>query len=1045
VAVWLGPSLIITLCSTIILALAILYLYRQYHERFLATWSIGWGLYALRIVIELYQSTHGTGLYLQALHDAINLSGGVFLLWGARELAGQRLEKIWLVIAALSAGWSLAAAAIKLSFLLVTLPSFTLMAVLYLYTGLTFLRRTPHARLANQVIGWAFILWGLHKLNYPFVRNVDWFAPWGFLISSALELIITFAFFISYFQRAMDEQRRSESRFRAVFEQAGVGVNITDNASHRYVRVNQKLSDMLGYSPTELLGMDITQVTYPDDLSQNLALLGQMTRGEARMFSMEKRYLRKDGNLMWALVSVTPLWQPGEEPNTHITVVQDISPLKRAEDELQTRLEQQACVANVSRLALSGVSLGAVLQRTVELVAETLRVEYSKVLRLQPMQDRFHLVAGYGYPFDQLGQASFPATAATQASYCLNHRQPVLVTNLAEDVRFHEDVGLADQSATSGVTVLIAGEAQPYGMLSAHSQQARRFSPRDVSFLQSIANVLSMAARQEDSNQQLQHYVAELETINRISTALHAAEDLKTITDQVLEDVLSFFSASAGALLIYEAPLTEREVAARGWLADFFARPDGAMQAWLDATQALSGMLPVADFSLAPWASPQLRELLPPDWGGAVLPLKAPGAVIGQLVLSIQNPRELTQAERFLLTTVVEITTSALQRDRLFTQTRHSLARLAALHEIDQTISSNRDLQATLEAILRHCQEQLQADAAEIFLWDASSCRFESALRIGYPSAAAPSPGFARGEGAAGLAAKAQSVVYSLAPQFSQEPSTLQIVYRSLGFQRVCNVPLISHGEASGVLQVCQRLPDQRDDDWYAFLEMLGGQAAIAVENLGLFDHLQRSHSELAQAYNETIEGWSRAMDLRDHETEGHTQRVTEMTVRLARELHISEEEIIHIRRGALLHDIGKMGVPDEVLNKPGPLDEKEWQIMRRHPQLAFDMLQAIRYLRPALVIPYYHHERWNGLGYPNGLSGGDIPLPARIFAIIDVWDALRSPRPYRDAWPEDKVRAYLSENAGVQFDPHLVEAFLLLLERPAAQATGSPANAATD
>lgn len=178
-------------------------------------------------------------------------------------------------------------------------------------------------------------------------------------------------------------------------------------------------------------------------------------------------------------------------------------------------------------------------------------------------------------------------------------------------------------------------------------------------------------------------------------------------------------------------------------------------------------------------------------------------------------------------------------------------------------------------------------------------------------------------------------------------------------------------------------------------------------------------------AYDATIEGWSRALDLRDKETEGHTQRVAAMTIDLARALRISNAELVHIRRGALLHDIGKMGVPDAILHKPGPLTDEEWVIMRKHPQLAYDMLSPIEFLRPALHIPGSHHEKWDGTGYPRGLSGEQIPLAARIFAIVDVWDALNSDRPYRDAWPQDKTLEHIRSETGTHFDPHIVDVFL--------------------
>jgi putative two-component system response regulator len=188
---------------------------------------------------------------------------------------------------------------------------------------------------------------------------------------------------------------------------------------------------------------------------------------------------------------------------------------------------------------------------------------------------------------------------------------------------------------------------------------------------------------------------------------------------------------------------------------------------------------------------------------------------------------------------------------------------------------------------------------------------------------------------------------------------------------------------------------------------------------------LLRANEELVITYDKTIEGWSRALDLRDQETEGHTIRVVEASLKLARLVGINESALVHFRRGALLHDIGKLGIPDSILLKPGKLTDEEWVIMRMHPVYAYEWLSNINYLLPALDIPYCHHERWNGSGYPRGLKGTDIPLAARIFSMIDVWDALRSERPYRKAWPEDQVRAYIAEKKGIEFDPDLVDLFL--------------------
>jgi len=192
---------------------------------------------------------------------------------------------------------------------------------------------------------------------------------------------------------------------------------------------------------------------------------------------------------------------------------------------------------------------------------------------------------------------------------------------------------------------------------------------------------------------------------------------------------------------------------------------------------------------------------------------------------------------------------------------------------------------------------------------------------------------------------------------------------------------------------------------------------------------LREANAQLLSAYEATIEGWSHAMDLRDRETEGHSQRVTQLTVKMSQALGLGNDEIMHIRRGALLHDMGKIGVPDAILHKPGTLTDDEWVLMRKHPQFAFDMLYPIEYLRPALEIPFSHHEKWDGTGYPRGLKGDEIPMAARMFAVVDVWDALTSDRPYRPAWSEEQALKYIREQSGKHFDPNAVDLFFKSLK----------------
>jgi HD-GYP domain-containing protein (c-di-GMP phosphodiesterase class II) len=250
-------------------------------------------------------------------------------------------------------------------------------------------------------------------------------------------------------------------------------------------------------------------------------------------------------------------------------------------------------------------------------------------------------------------------------------------------------------------------------------------------------------------------------------------------------------------------------------------------------------------------------------------------------------------------------------------------------------------------------------------------------------------------------------------------------LFRVEDFVAYYGVPLIAKGRVLGVLEMFHRSKLQPDADWLSFLNMIAGQAAIAIDSAVMFRELQKSNIELSLAYDATIEGLTRALDLRDKETEEHTRRVSDTTVKLAVYLGVSDTNLIHIRRGAILHDIGKVAIPDRILLKPGPLAEDEWQIMRRHPGIAVDLLSSISYLAQALEIPHWHHEKWDGTGYPDHLRGEMIPFSARLFALVDVYDALTSNRPYRSAWSKQKTLQYIESQSGKHFDPAIVPKFV--------------------
>jgi PAS domain S-box-containing protein len=370
--------------------------------------------------------------------------------------------------------------------------------------------------------------------------------------------------------------------------------------------------------------------------------------------------------------------------------------------------------------------------------------------------------------------------------------------------------------------------------------------------------------------------------------------------------------------------------------------------------------------------------------------------------------------------------------ERIKSQERlqRQIERLAALRAIDMAITASLDQMVTFNVILDQATSQLGVDAAEILLMDPPTQKLEYTAKRGFQTSALEYTRLSLGDGYAGRAALERRIIRIDNLKLEKNSLKRSPILEQENFLAYFGVPLIAKGQVVGVLEIFNRSPLDPDQEWLDFLEALGGQAAIAIDSATLFKNLQKSNLELVQAYDTTLEGWSKALDLRDKETEGHSQRVTEISVQIAENLGIAGFELVNIRRGALLHDIGKMGIPDSILLKAGALTEEERETMNKHPIYAYELLYPIAFLRPALDIPYCHHEKWDGTGYPRGLKGEQIPLAARIFAVADVWDALSSERPYRPAWPDEKGLVYIREQAGKHFEPRVVEVFFALLNR---------------
>jgi PAS domain S-box-containing protein len=641
-----------------------------------------------------------------------------------------------------------------------------------------------------------------------------------------------------------------------------------------------------------------------------------------------------------------------------------------------------------------------------------------------------------------------------------NTRLPVGAGITGRVIKSKKPLRLKDVQRTSGAKPIMVGETEPtravlsvpllmqdkiIGVISAQSRDPGVYTAEDQIFMETLASEAAVAFENARLFEELRHHLAKLESLSQVSISLTSAIDLQPLLENILAGARNAIpSAEKGTILLEE--------------------PDGVLR-----LHAMSGYTDprIIGLSLLPdqkgYAARVARERNPikiddahagyevPENGaieeidavqsGISAPLIVKGKVIG--VISLDNASRkaaFTESDLRLLVTFASSAAVAIENARLFTETQQRVHRLSTLHAIDAAIGASVDTHVTLSIVLEHIITELKADAAAVLLFNPLSRMLEYAAGRGFHVHAIEGLKLRLGEGLAGQSALQRRAINiadlqqaGAVEQVMEHPvsgsASLPLQYlEGENFVSYHAIPLVAKGQLQGVLEIFRRTPMPVDQEWITFFEMLAGQTAIAIDNGRLFENLQHTNLELTLAYDATIQGWSQALELRDEETEGHTLRVTDLTLRLIQAMGIEEVETEHARRGALLHDIGKIAIPDSILLKAGPLEEHEWSMMRQHPQYAYNLLSPITYLRPALHIPWCHHEKWDGSGYPRGLKGEDIPMVARIFAIVDVYDALTSNRPYRLAWTREKTLEYIREQSGKHFDPKVVKAFMALL-----------------
>lgn len=828
------------------------------------------------------------------------------------------------------------------------------------------------------------------------------------------------------------ELEQAQARFRGILESAPDGMVIVDERGN-IVLANGQLERLFGYTRDELIGAPVERLVpqqFRNIHQRHRANYAETPRTRPMGVGLDLYGRRNDGSEFPVEISLSPLQTP--EGMQTIAAIRDITDRRTAEErDLQHLQTLSALYVSAQKLSQS-LDQAELADYIVSTAVKVFGVSLAWVGRAEPdgaIRVLAHNPSDDPYPgrlsirWDESPDGQGPSGRAIRTGFPV-----VMDAGSAEQMLPPERAAaFRDRGHGSTASIPLVSRNRPFGLLAVYSAQAAFFTPARIELFQAFAHLAASALENARLLSEAQQRADQFAALYDTARAATAHLDLSALLEAVLDRAMNLLHVPAAGIYLYDAARNDLELTvARGMPAPVGTR--------LKRGEGVSGQVaetrePLVVDNYQAWEGRAATYGGIPVAAVAGVPLIYQGELIGVLFLGElgASGRRFSDADVHLLTLFASHVAGAVRNAKLFAAATRRMEHLQALRDIDMAITGSMDLQVALSVLLDKVTAQLRVDAADVLLLNSQTHALEFSAGRGFRTAALQHASLRLGKCAAGRAALERQLI--TIPDLSQTPGEPRAapLAPEEGFVGYLAVPLVSKGQVLGVLEVFHRGRMQPDQEWLDFLTTLAGQAALAIDNAMLLTDLQRANVDLTLAYDVTLEGWSRALDLRDRETEGHTQRVTDLTLRLAGAMGVPEDEVARIRRGALLHDIGKMGIPDAILLKPGPLTGEEWAIMKKHPVTAYQLLAPIAYLRPALDIPRYHHEKWDGTGYPDGLQGEQIPLAARIFAVADVYDALTSDRPYRAAWTREKARVYIGEQAGRHFDPRVVDAFLRL------------------
>ncbi len=828
-----------------------------------------------------------------------------------------------------------------------------------------------------------------------------------------------------------ETRRRAQStqqKFASLFHKFNDAIFIT-NLRGELLEVNDMACHKLGYSRDELLSMSLGEIetreyaeTFPDRLQEIVRKGFDITEVEAR---------RKDGTILPAEISTRLIEY--EDQQALLAIARDTTRRKENEETIARHVKQLETLHNIDRALLEGQTVEEMIEQTLAMLGGFVPSHMAGVLNYDPVAGTFDPVLFLKAGGEELRSEELSALQSVPSGVNPERIRELGEFMVVQDVQDAELRGpfvnfLQVHNLRSGILIPLQAQEDLLGILVVGSQQDRKFDERVSRLIARIGHLLAIAVHDIQVMEENRASLVRERHLSEVARIIVSSLDQKEVLKRVVSQSVELVNADAGTLALVDPRGTQVQHQHHHRLPEELRGRSisrGRGLAW-DVIENLEPRI-IDDYqdyprALPVWKEAGLRSVV-------IVPLLDGDQCIGILAgIRIETDIPFSRHDLDLMTTVGHQAVIAIQNARYYQDAERRLNSLLTFKAIDRSISSSLDLDVTLDIFLSEVVGKLDVDAANVYLADNHLNTLNLRASRGFLFGNGTVTSFRFGEGYIGRVASERKMINVHQLQDASPPFLRQKLIQQEGFTCYHAYPLVAKGSLKGVLEFFHRTDHQPTNEWHSLMESLGHQAAIAIDNAELFRNLQLRNMELNLAYDTTLEGWAAALELRDVETEGHSRRVTDTTLQLSRAMGIASKKLPHIRRGALLHDIGKMGIPDRIIHKAGELNEDEWAIMRQHPVYAKKLLSSIDFLQPALPIPYSHHERWDGSGYPQGLAEEEIPFEARIFTVVDVWDALRSDRPYRQAWSAEKTLAYIREQAGKQFDPRVVDAFLEMI-----------------